>query len=171
MQTYEMETKHQEGETITFLSPTKQIPITLQTEIHVDDVGASLASILAFFFLRTYEETYSRSSLLKTGREKEKEEMERKGLDIRIQRLGEQHPDTLASMNNLGWTLVQSARSEEGEQLLKTALIRMENVVGPNHPHTCSLRKDLIRCLKEQNKQEDAKAIEDRYSSFTPASL
>jgi hypothetical protein len=35
------------GERLTLLSPTGQNPITLQTEIHVDEVGAGLAFMLA----------------------------------------------------------------------------------------------------------------------------
>ena len=51
--------KKAEGERLTLLSATKPNPINLQTEIHVDEVGASPGSVLACLF--SERDVHSRS--------------------------------------------------------------------------------------------------------------
>ena len=92
-------------------------------------------------------------------------EIEREILETRSRTAGERHPETLRSMNNLGWTLIALERFEEGEGLLKNALIGWESVLGMNHPNTRGLRESLINRFKRRDKLDEVITIEERYLS------
>ncbi|KAH8724301.1 hypothetical protein GQ44DRAFT_618470, partial [Phaeosphaeriaceae sp. PMI808] len=77
------------------------------------------------------------------GRWKEAEELEVQVMETRKRVLGEEHPDTLTSMNNLAFTL-------KGQGLTNKAIPLMENccrlrtvVLGPQHPFAISSREAL----------------------------
>ena len=50
--------------------------------------------------------------------------------------LGPEHPDTLFSVNNLGFLYHTQGRYSDAEQLFKRALVARERVLGPEHPDT-----------------------------------
>jgi len=56
---------------------------------------------------------------------------------------GESHPDTLATINNLASAYRAAGRITEAVPWLETALTRMEQVLGPDHPDTILVRKNL----------------------------
>ena len=78
--------------------------------------------------------------------------------------LGWDHPSTLRSMNNLGWTLVGLEGFDEGEEMLKNALVRLERVIGKDHPNTCNLRQGLIQHFKQRGKLDEVEMIKKRFS-------
>ena len=52
--------------------------------------------------------------------------------------LGDKHPDTLTSMNNLAFTLQSQARHEEALALMEECFQSRQQVLGKQHPHTQS---------------------------------
>ena len=48
--------------------------------------------------------------------------------------LGPKHPDTLSSMSNLAMTFSKQGRSSEAVELLKQAVISMQEVLPLNYP-------------------------------------
>jgi streptomycin 6-kinase len=57
--------------------------------------------------------------------------------------LGEEHPDTLTSMNNLSFTLKGQGRDDEAVSVLKLCLQLGRRVFGPQHPNILSSLKVL----------------------------
>jgi Flp pilus assembly protein TadD len=55
--------------------------------------------------------------LRQQGKYEEAEQMQRQTLDLKGKVLGEEHPSTLASMNNLAIVLRQQGKYEEAEQI------------------------------------------------------
>ena len=62
-------------------------------------------------------------------------------LEISVRTLGEHHSDTLKAMNDLGWTWIRLKKFDEGEEMLKNALIGRERVIGKDNPWTRDLRQ------------------------------
>src|SRR6202022_1797291 len=59
-----------------------------------------------------------------------------RALDIRRRVLGPQNPETITSMDDLGWVLVEQGRYAEAEKLLSETLETSRRVLGPDHPNT-----------------------------------
>ena len=57
--------------------------------------------------------------------------------------LGQEHPDTLTSVNNLAFLYQAQGRYGEAEPLLRRALEARERVLGPEHPHTLTSVNNL----------------------------
>jgi hypothetical protein len=62
--------------------------------------------------------------------------MQRELLDVRRRLLGLEHPDTLATMNNLGTSLGYQGKHAEAEQMQRELLELQRRVLGPEHPET-----------------------------------
>ncbi|OCK77107.1 hypothetical protein K432DRAFT_129195 [Lepidopterella palustris CBS 459.81] len=77
------------------------------------------------------------------GRWKKAEELEVQVIETRKRVLGEEHPDTLISMNNLAFTFKSQSRNDEAISLLKTCLQLQKQILGPQHPDTESSLKSL----------------------------
>lgn len=61
--------------------------------------------------------------------------------------LGPEHPDTLASLNNLAWALFKSGGYAESEPLYRRALEVRERTLGPEHPDTLASANGLAELL------------------------
>lgn len=61
-----------------------------------------------------------------------------KHLDINIKIFGEEHPNTLASYDNLGHTLGQLGRYQEALENEQKALAMYEKIFGHQHPYTAN---------------------------------
>jgi tetratricopeptide (TPR) repeat protein len=100
----------------------------------------------------------------------------RKVLTSRETLLGPDHPDTLASLSNLGTDLHYLGRYEEAESLERRALKARERVLGPDDPDTllsvANLAATLFR-LKQHAEGEtlDRRALEGRERVLGPNSL
>ena len=57
--------------------------------------------------------------------------------------LGEEHPDTLTSANNLGVSLLKQKQYAEAEELLQAALEASRRVLGSAHPNTLAMEQWL----------------------------
>jgi hypothetical protein len=59
--------------------------------------------------------------------------------------LGEEHPDTLTSMNNLAFTLHQAGDLAGAVRLLRKCLAGRRQVLGEDHPDTVATAEFLKR--------------------------
>ena len=57
--------------------------------------------------------------------------------------LGEEHPDTLRSANNLATSLAHQGKYAEAEELLQAMLVVSKRVLGTAHPVTLGAAKNL----------------------------
>jgi tetratricopeptide (TPR) repeat protein len=71
---------------------------------------------------------------------------------------GADHPDTLASRNNLALALRALGRLKEAEAEHRAVRNALERVLGPEHPHTLTSRGDLARVLRTMGRLEEAEA-------------
>ncbi|KAH6989834.1 putative kinesin [Ilyonectria destructans] len=113
------------------------------------------------------------------GMYKEAEQMNRRALDTSEKVLGRQHPDTLASINNLALVLRYQGKYEEAEQInrraldarekykeaeqiKRRALDASEKVLGREHPSTLTSISNLALVLRYQGKYKEAEQINRR---------
>ena len=59
--------------------------------------------------------------------------------------LGEEHPLTATSLNNLGLLLYAQGEYESARPYYERALAIFEERLGANHPHTQTVRGNLAR--------------------------
>ncbi|EAQ87916.1 hypothetical protein CHGG_04535 [Chaetomium globosum CBS 148.51] len=83
------------------------------------------------------------------GRWKEAEALEVQVMETRKRMLGEEHPDTLASMNNLAFTWKGIGRDGDALGLLQTCFDLQQQVLGEAHPSTVSTLSALEAWLEE----------------------
>ncbi|KAI1753536.1 P-loop containing nucleoside triphosphate hydrolase protein [Xylaria castorea] len=93
------------------------------------------------------------------GRVREMEPVIKKAFYFRQKMLGEQHPDTIYSMDQLASTYNIQANYEEAEKLYRQVLHLREKVLGKKHPHTLSSMNDLGMIFKCQGKYEEAETL------------
>ncbi|MGH4016290.1 MAG: FxSxx-COOH system tetratricopeptide repeat protein [Pseudonocardiaceae bacterium] len=63
--------------------------------------------------------------------------------DLRRLRLGDDHPDTLDSANNLAVTLWELGQYEQARQLSEDTLTRRRQILGDDHPNTLNSAQSL----------------------------
>ena len=66
--------------------------------------------------------------------------------------LGEIHPDTATSYNNVGCNLNAQRKYAEAEPLLRKALEIWRRVLGENHPKTATSYNNVAANLRDQGK-------------------
>jgi Tfp pilus assembly protein PilF len=96
------------------------------------------------------------------GKYEETEVMHRRALEASEKVLGPEHPDTLASVNNLGRVLGRQGKYEEAEVMHRRALEAREKVLGPEHPDTLTSIDNLGLALRGQGKYEEAEVMRRR---------
>ncbi len=64
-------------------------------------------------------------------------------IDVRRAVLGEDHPQVVFALGNLGLALVDSENVVEGTQRLRTAFLAAESALGPKHPVVAQLAVNL----------------------------
>ncbi|KAF2022699.1 hypothetical protein EK21DRAFT_44720, partial [Setomelanomma holmii] len=64
-------------------------------------------------------------------------------METRKRVLGEEHPSTLTSMNNLALTLKSHGSTQKAISLLKHCCKLLIATLGPQHPDTISSRRTL----------------------------
>ena len=75
--------------------------------------------------------------------------------------LGPDHPDTLASRNNLANAYWSAGRRSEAIALHEATLKRHEARLGPDHPDTLSSRNDLAIAYWSAGRQSEAIALHE----------
>jgi hypothetical protein len=74
-------------------------------------------------------------------------------LEIRRKVLGEEHPDTALSLNNLAILCYYVGDLKEAVEFMNHVVMIFNKILGPQHPHTESARKNLA-VIKQQMRQE-----------------
>ena len=80
-------------------------------------------------------------------------------LSLRRAALGEDHPDTLASMSKAGSLLEAQGRMEQAETLIRAALDAKRRVLGDEHPSTLTEINNLGALLKAQGRLDEAEPL------------
>ena len=73
--------------------------------------------------------------------------MFRHALAIKLKALGEAHPDTATSYNNLAATLLTQGKQAEAEAMLRHALAIKLKALGEAHPDTATSYNNLAAAL------------------------
>ncbi|KAF6789663.1 TPR domain-containing protein [Colletotrichum sojae] len=94
--------------------------------------------------------------LLMLGNYSRAEDLAQDAVRIRMERLGEEHPDTLMSMANLASTYWNQGRWKEAEELFVRVMETSSTVLGEEHPHTLTSMHNLAFTWKNQERWEDA---------------
>ena len=94
--------------------------------------------------------------------------------ELRRRHLGEEHPETLASLVDLATLSNDRGRGDEAVPLLRDALERQRRVLGPDHPDTLRTTGSLAWVLRELSEFDDAEplfraALEGHRRRFGPA--
>ncbi|MEL7333669.1 MAG: tetratricopeptide repeat protein, partial [Cyanobacteria bacterium J06560_2] len=79
-------------------------------------------------------------------------------LEIRKAELGERHPDTAGSLNNLALLYYSTNRLPEAATTMASVVSIFEEVLGPNHPNTVTARGNveaIEQALSAQFSPED----------------
>ncbi|KAJ6115370.1 hypothetical protein N7486_001148 [Penicillium sp. IBT 16267x] len=82
-------------------------------------------------------------------------------METRKTKLGEDHPDTLTSMENLAFTWKSSARHVEAINLLRECLTKQKQTLGLNHPTTSSNSETLLKWELEATAELEGEWVKD----------
>ncbi|PVH75932.1 FabD/lysophospholipase-like protein, partial [Cadophora sp. DSE1049] len=93
------------------------------------------------------------------GRWKEAEALLVQVTNFRKKVLGEEHPDTLTSMNNLARLFQSQGKYEAAEPLYQETLRLRKKVLGEEHPDTLVSINNLARLFDSQGKYEAAEPL------------
>jgi tetratricopeptide (TPR) repeat protein len=96
------------------------------------------------------------------GQYKRAEELQVQVMQTRKRVLGDEHPDTLVSMNNLASTYKSQGRWKDAEELQVQVMQITKRVLGHEHPHTLTSVSNLGLVLERQGKYEEAEAMHRR---------
>jgi tetratricopeptide (TPR) repeat protein len=88
------------------------------------------------------------------------EEMHKQSLEIRSKVLGEDHPSTLISMNNLTGTYSYQGRHEKAEGLSKITIEKRKEVLGEEHPDTLSSMGHLANTYYRRGMYNEAEMLQ-----------
>ncbi len=88
--------------------------------------------------------------------------MYRRALAICLKALGEAHPHTATSYNNLAVTLEAQGKHAEAEAMHRRALAIRLKALGEAHPDTASSYNNLAATLRAQGKPAEAEAMARR---------
>ncbi|WP_165423003.1 FxSxx-COOH system tetratricopeptide repeat protein [Ktedonosporobacter rubrisoli] len=100
--------------------------------------------------------------LYRRGHYWEAEPLYKRALEIRRRSLGEEHPDTAMSLNNLALLYWYQGRYEEAEPLYKRVLEICEQQLGEEHPDTATSLNNLAMLYQEQGRYEEAEPLYKR---------
>lgn len=93
---------------------------------------------------------------LETGDYIQAESLYRRCLEIRKRVLGEDHPETLASAENLARTLRKTGKLDEAAQLARAALEKRERMLGLKHSDTSGNMAALADILRDSGDLDGA---------------
>ena len=105
---------------------------------------------------------YAACYLLRRGEYSAAEAYSRLSLDLRERVLGREHPDTLASVSNLGTVLERQGKYDEAEAMHRRALEEYEKVLRREHSNTLNSVSNLRVVLLGQGKYKEAEAMHRR---------
>lgn len=103
--------------------------------------------------------------MMMKGSYKTAEELNRRALQGYEKELGERHPDTLTSVNNLALVLGDQGKYGEAEELNRRALEGSEKELGERHPDTLISVYNLAYLLHQQQRDKEARELYQRACS------
>ncbi|KAH0537473.1 hypothetical protein FGG08_005736 [Glutinoglossum americanum] len=104
------------------------------------------------------------SALRRQSKFQESETLFQINLDAQERILGELHPITLGTINELGWMLYLKGNCEEAEKLLRRAKAGREEVLTPSAGPTQHTYQNLAACLTKLGGAERLKEAEELYT-------
>jgi tetratricopeptide (TPR) repeat protein len=105
------------------------------------------------------------------GRYGEAEPLYQQALAIMRERLGEQHPDTATSLNNLAGLYQAQGRYDEAEPLYQQALAIRKARLGEQHPHTATSLNNLAGLYQAQGRYDEAEPLYQQALAIRKARL
>jgi len=87
------------------------------------------------------------------------EQHARRAVDLRLQALGPEHPDTLRSMNNLAGVYRLQGRLADAETAFRKTLDIERRVLGPNDPETLRCMSNLALVSYDQGHYSEAEKL------------
>ena len=88
--------------------------------------------------------------------------LHKRSLGIRDKTLGPEHPDGIASLNNLAFLHKAEGHYAEAEPLYNRALTIWEKAVGPGHPNMALGLENYAALLEETGRGDAAKLMKLR---------
>ena len=115
----------------------------------------------------------ARTAFYLTGRARyaQAEPLSRRALDIIERVLGQDHPDTATSLNNLAYILKQKGDLSESELLYRRAMDVRERVLGSDHPETAAVLDNLASLLRLRGEMSDVEPLYRRALSIRERAL
>ena len=80
-------------------------------------------------------------------------------LSVKRRVLGEEHPDTLSSMNNLACALRKAGQYAEAIEMHRTVLSVRRRVLGEEHPNTLGSMNNLAFALDDAGQHAEPAQI------------
>jgi serine/threonine protein kinase len=80
-------------------------------------------------------------------------------LETNRRELGEEHSETLISLNDMGYLLLLMGRSADAEPYLRDALEKMGEILGEDHRNTLTAMSNLALSLHYQGQLDDAEPV------------
>ena len=143
----------------TVLAPINWTDLSKKT-LHVNILKPSVEVISSQFadrplvranLLQTLGQTF-----LQIGLVTEPTEILHTALQLRREHQGNDHPDTLILINNMGAMLQDQGKQDEAMPYYKEALEGSRRVLGIDHPKTLAYINNMGTLLQEQGKQDEA---------------
>jgi hypothetical protein len=100
------------------------------------------------------------SALYRDGRYREEEELEVQVMQTTKRVLGDEHPSTLTSMNNLALTYRSQGRWKEAEELQVQVMQTRKRVLGDEHPDTLISMDNLASTYRDQGRWKEAEELQ-----------
>ena len=125
---------------------------------HFDDAEAALSTITSDLEHMHGADAIA-SAYVSAGRITEAIALFEQVLPDSIRVLGEDHPDTLTSRNNLAGAYLSAGRITEAIALFEQVLPDRIRVLGEDHPHTLASRNNLAGAYESAGRLEEAIAL------------
>ena len=108
-----------------------------------------------------YDDKWSNFALVlwENGDLNNAEQLEVQVMDMRKKLLGAEHPDTLASMENLATTYSKQGRWNEAEQLQVQVMDMRKKLVGEEYPDTLTSMGNLANIYQKQGRWIEAEQL------------
>ncbi|HEY7326073.1 MAG TPA: tetratricopeptide repeat protein [Gemmataceae bacterium] len=109
-------------------------------------------------YISTFTMQREADTLVAKGRYREAQPLLKQILAIRRKVLGEEHPDTATSYNNVAYNLQAQGKYQEAEEGYRKALTIYRKLLGEEHPDTAGGYNNLGLNLNAQGKYREAEA-------------
>ena len=125
------------------------IPHIKSCNLHSANLEHYTAEEFTSFGLAYHENGYS----------EEAEKLRVKALEMGLEVLGREHPDTLQSMSDLARTYMSQGRHKDAEKLESNASELMKKVLGREHPDTLASMSNLASIYWNQGRYNEAEKL------------